>query len=66
MLVERELTVEVVFDIGDLDRFIRGNGLVLGESEFGVRQLYASQGGGEGGRVVDGEALVGDNVTLVL
>lgn len=66
--VEGQLALEVVLDVGDGGRRLglgedglvggEGDGLVGGDGD-------AVEGGEEGGGVVDGEALVGDEVFLV-
>lgn len=66
--VEGELALEVVLDVGDGVGRVGGgdDGLVGGEGDGLVGgEGDAVEGGEEGGGVVDGEALVGDEVFLV-
>ena len=65
LLVEGEFAVEVVVNVGDVGGCVADDDLVLGKGELGGegKGLYGAQ---EGGCVVDGKALVRDNVALVL
>lgn len=64
LLVESELAVEVVVDIGNLNWCLADDDLVFRERQLG-RQSDGLVGALKSGCVVDSEALMGDDVALV-
>lgn len=64
LLVKGEFAVEIVLDVFDFNGGFADNDLVFGKGQFG-REGNGLVGFCQGGRVVDGQALVGDDVLLV-
>jgi len=60
--VEGKLAVQVVVGVGHVDGLRRDERVVLGEGGLRGDEGDALDGGGDGGGVIDGEALVGDHV----